>query len=348
MSAITNALTGVIEWIYSLIHNYGWSIVIFTLLVRLALMPLDISSRKGMRKMSKIQPQLNAIQKKYANDKAKLQQKQSELMRKERYNPLSGCLPLLIQMPILFAMFGAMRNIANENIVSQVFTFLQGQTPVYEGWLWVKNIWMADSLFASVAPNLNVLQTIGNDVWQNVWSTLSSTDQMAIVQSLTQHVPDFAGTLNFATADALKTVMPQIQAALAQMPAYIEQVMPMKGFENINLVLFSFKVYEHFNGLTLLPVLSGLSQLLMTKVNPQATGQTAATGAQGQAGMGNFMKYFFPLFSVYITLTSNAAFALYWVVSNLIATAMSYFINLYYDNKDKAAPANELSEGTVK
>ncbi|MDI9519690.1 MAG: YidC/Oxa1 family membrane protein insertase [Bacillota bacterium] len=348
MGAITNALTNVIEWIYALIHNYGWSIVIFTILVRIILMPLDISSRKGMRKMSKIQPQLNAIQKKYANDKAKLQQKQSELMRKEGYNPLSGCLPLLIQMPILFAMFGAMRNIANENIVSQVFTFLQGNTPSYEGWLWVKNIWMADSLFASVAPNLNILQTIGNDVWQSVWSALSTVDQQAIIQSLAQHVPDFAGELSFATADAFKSVLPQIQAALAQMPAYIQQVTPMKGFENINLILFSFKVFENFNGLTLLPIMSGLSQLLMTKVNPQATGQTAQTAQGGQPGMGNFMKYFFPIFSVYITLTSNAGFALYWVVSNLIATAMSYFINLYFDRKDKAEGAVALSEGTVK
>lgn len=348
MGAITNALTSVIEWIYSLIHNHGWSIVIFTILVRMVLMPLDISSRKGMRKMSKIQPQLNAIQKKYANDKAKMQQKQSELMRKERYNPLSGCLPLLIQMPILFAMFGAMRNIANENIVAQVFTFLKGETPVYEGWLWVKNIWMADSLFASVAPNLNVLQTIGGDVWQSIWSALASADQQAIIQNLARHVPDFAGTLEFAAADALKTAIPQIQAALAQMPAYIAQTAPMKGFENINLILFSFKVFEQFNGLTLLPVLSGLSQLLMTKVNPQAAGQAAPNAQGGQPGMGNFMKYFFPIFSVYITLTSNAAFALYWVVSNLIATVMSYFINLYFERKDHMEAAAKLSEGTVK
>ena len=346
MSAITNALTGVIQWIYGLVHNHGWSIVIFTLLIRTVLMPLDISSRKGMRKMSKIQPQLTALQKKYANDKAKLQQKQSELMRKERYNPLSGCLPLLIQMPILFAMFGAMRALANEHIVNQVFTFLRGETPVYEGWLWVKNIWMADSLFASVAPDLNVLQTIGNDVWHNVWVKLSAPDQQLILQSLAQHVQDFSGSLDFATAETFKAVLPSIQASLAQMPAYIQQTAAMPGFENINLILFSIKVYQHFNGLLLLPVLAGASQLLMTKLNPQAAG--AAPAAQGQPNMGNFMKYFFPLFSVYITLTSNAGFALYWVVSNLLASAMTYFINLYFDQKDKQTAGHELQEGTVK
>ena len=129
MGAITNALRAVLDWIYTIVANYGWSIVIFTVLIKVVLMPLDIKNRKGMRKMAQIQPELNKLQKKYANDKQKLQQKQQELMRKERYSPLSGCLPMLVQMPILFAMFGAMRALANEQIVDQVFTFLSGQVP---------------------------------------------------------------------------------------------------------------------------------------------------------------------------------------------------------------------------
>ena len=347
MSAITNALAGVIQWLYGIIQNHGWAIVVFTLLVRVVLMPLDISSRKGMRKMAKIQPQLNALQKKYANDKAKLQQKQSELMRKERYNPLSGCLPMLIQLPILFAMFGAMRAIANEQIVRQVFTFLEGGTPTYEGWLWVKNIWMADSLFAPVAPMLSSIQPIGAEVWQSVWNGLSEASRQAILQNVALHVQEFGGTLSFASADALKLALPSITAAMQQMDAYKAAVALMPGFENINLFLFSIQVYVQYNGLLILPVLAGVSQLIMTKVNPQAAGQQP--GAQGQTpGMGNFMKYFFPLFSVYICLTSTAAFALYWVTSNLIATGMSYFINVYFDRKDKLTQEQTPLEGTVK
>lgn len=157
---MTDFLTRLLEAIYSVVQNHGWAIVVFTILIRVVLLPLDIKSRKGMRKQSKIQPELNRLQKKYANDRAKLQQKQSELMRKESYNPLSGCLPILIQMPILFAMFAAMRSIAERQTIGQVFTYLSGGTPTYEGWLWVKNLWAADSLFASVAPNLQQLQMI--------------------------------------------------------------------------------------------------------------------------------------------------------------------------------------------
>ena len=350
MGAITNALTGVIQWLYGIVLNHGWAIVLFTVLIRILLMPLDISSRKGMRKMQKIQPQINALQKKYANDKAKLQQKQSELMKREHYSPLSGCLPLLIQMPILFAMFGAMRTIANEQIVKQVFEFLQGNTPGYEGWLWVKNIWMADSLFAPMAPDLRSIQMIGTEVWRAVWATLGEGQQQLILQNIAQNQQAFAGTLDFSSAATLKEVIPFITTALQGMPAYMAQIQIMDGVGTINLIVFELKVYARFNGLLILPVLAGLSQVLMTKMNPQAAGaapQATGTGAQ-QPGMGGFMKYFFPLFSVYICLTSNAAFALYWVTSNLIATGMSYGINLYFDRKEKLVEVNKLQEGTVK
>jgi membrane protein insertase Oxa1/YidC/SpoIIIJ len=71
----------------------------------------------------------------------------------------------------------------------------------------------------------------------------------------------------------------------------------------------------------------------MTKFNPTTAQQQEGSN---QAG-GNFMKYFFPLFSVYICLTSNAAFALYWVVSNIIATTSTIAINAYFDRKDALA-----------
>lgn len=291
--------------------------------------------------MAQIQPEINKLQKKYANDKQKLQQKQQELMRKERYNPMSGCLPMLFQMPILFAMFGAMRALANEQIVHQVFSFLSGEVPKYEGWLWVKNIWMADSLFAPVAPNLNAIRMIPLDVWQRVQQTLTPDQIQVIIQQMTNVVPDFTPEMfTFSSADSLKILMPHINIALQAMPEYISQVKFMPGWGNINLFITNITVYLQHNGLLLLPLLSGLSQVFMTKLTPGAsgaapipTGEQTGTAASG-AGMGNFMKYFFPLFSVYITLTSNAGFALYWVVSNLMATALGFLITRHFDRID--------------
>ena len=155
----------ILEWIYGFVGNYGIAVVIFTMLIRGVLTPLEVISRKGMRRMQAIQPKLNALQKKYANDKVRLQQKQQELMQKEHYNPLSGCLPLLLQWPILFIMFYAMRDVAANNIIKQCFTFLQGETPVYEPFLWIKNVFMADSPFKSAAVDVTSMISAGAKEW---------------------------------------------------------------------------------------------------------------------------------------------------------------------------------------
>ena len=106
-----------LNWIYGWVGNYGWAVVIFTLLTRLVLMPLDVKSRRSMRATTRIQPKVQSLQKKYANDKEKLNQKMMELYKKEHVSPTAGCLPLLLQWPILIFMFTAMRVVANEHTV---------------------------------------------------------------------------------------------------------------------------------------------------------------------------------------------------------------------------------------
>ena len=120
MNFISSFLKTVLEWIYALVGNYGWSVILFTVLIRAILLPLDVKSKRGMRAMSAVQPKMQALQKKYANDKEKLNQKMNELYRKEKINPMAGCLPMLIQLPILFCMFTAMRVVANEETVRMV------------------------------------------------------------------------------------------------------------------------------------------------------------------------------------------------------------------------------------
>ena len=97
---------GILAWIQSWVGSWGWSIVVFAILVRLVLTPFDFKSRVSMRKTTKLQPQLQALQKKYANDKEKLNAKTAELYKKEHINPLSSCLPMLLSWPVLFAVWG--------------------------------------------------------------------------------------------------------------------------------------------------------------------------------------------------------------------------------------------------
>lgn len=337
-----NCLVG----INSLVGNYGVAIILFTFLVRLVCLPFDYRSRKGMRKMAVIQPKLNELQKKYANDKQKFQQKQAELMRKEGYNPLSGCLPLLLTWPLMIAMFYAMRSIANEQTAMQAFRYLAGETQIIssaERFLWVKNIWMTDSLFTPAVPTAQALNMLTADVWQKAYELLSEGQLQAVTQSIAA-VSETA--LDFS-AEAYKNSVQSVITALGQMPAYVEAVEAVPGWSGLNFFLFSVTLYKQFNGLLILPVLAGVAQILQYKYNPQMNEQSQSTAGQG-AGMGNFMKYFFPILSVFWCLTSNAGFAVYWVSSTVIMWVQSVLITKYMEKQDEKKAQSVTGEGSVK
>lgn len=96
---------GWVMWLcYQITKNYGISLLIFTLITRLLMFPITLKQQKSTAKMTMIRPQMDQIQKKYANNKEKLNEELMKLYQSEGYNPMSGCLPLLIQMPILFGL----------------------------------------------------------------------------------------------------------------------------------------------------------------------------------------------------------------------------------------------------
>jgi YidC/Oxa1 family membrane protein insertase len=99
----------VLGFIFEFTGNYGLSIILLTILIKLLLFPLSIKQVKSTNKISKLQPQLKKLQEKYKDDKETLNKKTMELYSENGANPLSGCLPLLIQMPILFGLFGVLR-----------------------------------------------------------------------------------------------------------------------------------------------------------------------------------------------------------------------------------------------
>lgn len=94
-----------LEWIFSFVKNWGLAIILLTILVRLVLLPINILSFKSMKSMQVVQPQIKALREKYKNDKPRLNQEMMALMKNNKVNPLSGCLPMFLQMPIFFALF---------------------------------------------------------------------------------------------------------------------------------------------------------------------------------------------------------------------------------------------------
>lgn len=346
MTAIANFLYSVLASINGVIGNYGVSIIIFTILIRMLCMPFDYRSRKGMRKMTLLQPKLNELQRKYGNDKQKFQQKQAELMRKEGYNPLSGCLPMLLTWPLMIAMFTAMRTIANEQLAMQTFHYLAGEQNIIsaaERFLWVKNIWMADSLFTPTAPDAAALQMLTQDVWQKALDLLRQDPDLMAAMAKNISVD----LLDFSTREAMSQSVSQMLNVLQTLPNYTSAIATVPGWSNLNFFLFSVTLYKDYNGLLILPVTAGLAQLLQTKFNPQMQEQPQPANGKNSS-MANVMKYFLPIVSVFFCLTSNAGFAVYWVTSSAVMWAQSVMITKILEKQDAKKTNSVSGEGSVK
>ena len=342
---MNDLLANILRWINGIVGNYGWAIVVFTILVRLVLTPFDIKSRVGMRRMSAVQPKVAALQAKYGNDKEKLNAKTAELYKKEKVNPLTSCLPLLLTWPILIAVFAAMRMVANEMMVKQVASIINGEQIEMARWLWVKNLWMPDNIFASAIPDLNTLQQIDATIWVKEFFT---ADKVCICQSLSHLTEASFDKANLA--NTLNEIVAAMQNGSVILPgkapmSYAAAVAVANGWQGQSFLgLFTLEVKSFWNGLLVLPVLSAVSQLVMTKITG---GQEQQSANANQPNSGKFMKWFFPIFSLVICLGYSAAFALYWVAGNLVSMAQTVIINKVLDNKEKTKAAL-AAEGTVK
>ena len=119
----------ILRFSYGFTHNYGISIILMTILIRLILYPLMQKQMVSMREMQKIQPLMKEVQERYKNNKEKLNQELMKLYKEHKVNPMGGCLPLLIQMPILILLFQVLR----------VFEYKDKLGNIIGGFLWIPN-----------------------------------------------------------------------------------------------------------------------------------------------------------------------------------------------------------------
>ncbi len=104
-SLITDPLGNFLSFIYNVTNSYGLSIILFTIVVKIILLPLTYKQQKSTMEMQKIQPIINNLQKKHKNNKEKLNEEMMKVYQEHKINPAAGCLPLFIQLPIIFALF---------------------------------------------------------------------------------------------------------------------------------------------------------------------------------------------------------------------------------------------------
>lgn len=105
LTFISAPLFWLLEWIHRIVGNWGWAIVILTVMVKLAFYPLSAMSYKSMAQMRKVQPKLEAIKQQYGHDRQQLNQAMMELYKTEKVNPFGGCLPILVQIPVFLALY---------------------------------------------------------------------------------------------------------------------------------------------------------------------------------------------------------------------------------------------------
>jgi YidC/Oxa1 family membrane protein insertase len=119
-------LFNILVWLYNVIpgHDLGVAIALLTVLIRLVLYPLSLKSIRAQKAMQDIQPKLDAIKKQYANNREKQAEETMKLYREEKINPLSSCLPVLLQLPFLIALFHVFQNGTNPESLSVLYPFV--------------------------------------------------------------------------------------------------------------------------------------------------------------------------------------------------------------------------------
>ena len=163
LGVIARPLGWLLDLMYGFISNYGITVIAFTLIVKLCLYPLYIKQTKSTVKMAEVQPKMMALQQKYANDKETLNIKMAELYKEEKFNPMGGCLPMLIQMPIIMGLFALLRNpmmyISDD---SMIFAF-------HESFVWIKDLSQPDLWILPIAAGVATFFSF----WMNQQSGLN-------------------------------------------------------------------------------------------------------------------------------------------------------------------------------
>jgi len=160
---ITKPLFKVLDYFYHVLGNFGLSILLVTVLIKLIFFPLANKSYASMAKMKKVQPEMQALREQYPDDKVKQQQELMELYRREKINPVAGCLPIVIQIPVFFALYKVL-----------FVTIEMRHAPFYG---WIKDLSAPDptnifNLFGLIPFDPTVLPLLGQFLHLGVWPVI--------------------------------------------------------------------------------------------------------------------------------------------------------------------------------
>ncbi len=309
----TNFIAKFIEILHSGIGNFGVTVIVFTLIFKFALLPLDVWQKFSMRKQSKnmerLRPQLEKLEKQYANKPDILKQKQAELQRGQMGGMFGSCLPMIVTMVVFFVVlngFNEYIRVENEKIVYTIAEAYNNAIAMgkplsadaianmyhVESFLWIKNIYMPDT-----------------------WS--------AVIPTMEQYVGSGMGALNATRPD------------IANIPNWYETLIGPAAAANNGT---SFWKIANWNGYLILPILSIVTSILSAKLLGASQANTAVGTKEQQKSAQKtqkFMNYLMPLMFGVFSLFYSSAFALYIFISSLFSTIFNLIFNLISKSVDK-------------
>ena len=359
MITINNALGGGVA-------SFGWTVVLFTVILRLILSPLDIwqkvISRRNNKAMERMKPQLEALQARYADDKQRLQQEQMALYKKEKYSTMGMCLPTIVTFVVFFVVFAGFRQMVgyqfakdykecvkayNTSIAEQIEANKDADYIVDNG----DGKWDIDDV-AKTESGAEFYAAAKKNAQHAVYNVYYSEDQVTIRSFLwiknifvsdnwAQAVPDFAtvtGQKGMATSKLTGITIDEYNDVMAD-------VLGTGGYGKDG----------KWNGLLILPILSIALSFLSTKLlsgsqaQPPAPPQDAqgegAEKAKSQQQTMKMMQYVMPVMMGVFALFYSGAFALYMFTSSLCAILFQLTFNLIAKLVDKS---REGASGVAK
>lgn len=216
----------ILQFCYQFLHNYGLAIIVFTLLMKLILVPLGVKQKKSMVKQLVLQPKEAVIRRKYKDDKEKMNQAVMELYQSEGFNPMGGCLPLLIQFPIIISLYNVinhpltyMMQLKNLPEIMKVLNY----TPPSGGYFEINLAQQMSANYDKIANLVNYQPIIDfNFLGINLGGTPSYT-----VPSVLWLIPVFAGVTALISGIYSQKNMPSAGGQAAQSTKMMMYVMPV-------------------------------------------------------------------------------------------------------------------------
>lgn len=304
---ITKPMGFIIEHIYQLVANYGLAIILFTIIIKLILIPLNIRSQKAMKKQQKIQPVIKELQEKYANDQEKLQREMMKIYKENNISMTGGCLPMLIQMPILVGLY---------QVIQKPISYLIGVT---------SEMWNSAPFINEVTRLQNAMVNLGHNIGNLAGYTMEQLANNSQIQL--SKWAEIAGTSGTYLEGVTGTVHPWslnfnfLGLDLSNAPSAAFNYIMRLDFSNWSVI-----------ALLLIPILAVLASFISMKVTQAQSGQSSNDNGQA-AQMSKSMNLMMPIMTLFFTVTLPAGLGLYWIISSVVQVVQQVVLNYFLDKK---------------